>query len=303
MNPLDNLMQALQSLGTGTPESAQALQQGNAADQQLNQPPPTEHWWQPAGQGSIMGSARADPRAAQAAQGPAMSTVRDLVNALNPINWMGGPAGASSAVMAPTANPELQQLIAQLTKIAPKLMERVQGVPERISSYMTNEMPRPNTVGTFQPSQTLPSGMVNILASQPQAEKIPTLAHELAHASTQYTGGNAMSLAQPGRASETAAQLTAMMGTPEQVAMSSYIPQSSNTQRGLFQGPVEELLQRLAGGRRELRPIGLDARADPRTAYTEAVSHATESMLRPQGAQGADPYLEAIMNALGHGIR
>jgi hypothetical protein len=48
-------------------------------------------------QGSLMGSARALPREAAQNQGPLGATISDLVAALNPINWMGGPAGASAA--------------------------------------------------------------------------------------------------------------------------------------------------------------------------------------------------------------
>lgn len=89
MDLTQSLLQALQSMGTGTPESAAAIQRSNTADAQLNQ------------QNSVMGSAKTDPREARAAQGPALSTIRDLVNLLNPIDWMGGMAGGGAAAHVP----------------------------------------------------------------------------------------------------------------------------------------------------------------------------------------------------------
>lgn len=84
-NLLSNLMQAYQSLGTGTPETAAATQQAGNADTQLNNA------------GSVMGSEKAGPRADQASQGPLGATISQMLEAANPINWMGGPAGVAAS--------------------------------------------------------------------------------------------------------------------------------------------------------------------------------------------------------------
>jgi hypothetical protein len=75
-SPLDILMRVL-NVGQRTGESP--------ADAALNN------------QGSLMGSARANPREAAQANGPLLATLNEIINNLNPINWMGGPAGASMA--------------------------------------------------------------------------------------------------------------------------------------------------------------------------------------------------------------
>lgn len=48
--------------------------------------------------GSIMGSAKAEPREAEARRGPVYSTIYDLIQTLNPMDWMGGMGGAKGAV-------------------------------------------------------------------------------------------------------------------------------------------------------------------------------------------------------------
>jgi len=78
MNPIEALLQALSTIGTGTPSSSDALVRELAAQQELER------------QGSVM----AKP---QNTQGPAMRTISTLINALDPTNWMGGVGGAGLA--------------------------------------------------------------------------------------------------------------------------------------------------------------------------------------------------------------
>lgn len=47
--------------------------------------------------GSMMGSAKTMERESQARQGPLLSTLSDLVNFANPIDWMGGFGGGAAA--------------------------------------------------------------------------------------------------------------------------------------------------------------------------------------------------------------
>ena len=84
MNPIEQLLKALSMVGQGTSASSQALNRELTADAQLNQ------------QGSLMGSAKTGPRAATQAQGPAMATISQLLNALGP-----SPIDAGNAAHIP----------------------------------------------------------------------------------------------------------------------------------------------------------------------------------------------------------
>lgn len=103
MNPFNQLLQALSSIGQGTPQSAQALQQQQAADTQLNR------------MGSLMGSQRQGQLQGQ--QSPLAATAAQLVNALNPIDWMGGMGAEGSLAHVP----------ATFRNIG---LQRVQGTPD-----------------------------------------------------------------------------------------------------------------------------------------------------------------------------
>lgn len=85
MNPFESLLQALSSIGQGTPESAQGIQQEQGADQQLNQ------------QNSVMGSERQGQLLGQ--QSPFEATLNQLLSFFNPGN-IGGPAGGGVQAMA-----------------------------------------------------------------------------------------------------------------------------------------------------------------------------------------------------------
>lgn len=87
MNLLETLHQALGSIGQGTPASAQGIQREQAANQQLNQ------------QNSVMGSERQGQLLGQ--QSPLAATISHLVNALNPIDWMGGQGAEGMAAHVP----------------------------------------------------------------------------------------------------------------------------------------------------------------------------------------------------------
>ncbi len=288
MELLDNLMQALSTLGQGT---SPAQQQEMQADATLNR------------QGSLMGSAKAEPRATAAAQGPTMSTISDLVNSLNPINWMGGPAG-SSAVIAPTANKTLLGLLESLRGSAPKLMQRAESTARTVFPYLTPGEPIPGAVGTYQNLNPL-AGQVNISGMQSRGDMLSTLAHELQHFITEP----GLATKNPAYAVETAQQLGQMMPQGQAAAVKQYTkpfdwtsslasPQDQQA-ASVLTGSVPQSLRVLEGQGMNIHPAQQDAAL---RAYNEALSYLTESMLRPQGG-GADPALEAIANALGHGIR
>ena len=83
MNPIEQLLKALSMVGQGTPESAAATNREMGADAQLNQ------------QGSVMGSKRQGELTG--GQDPLLATLSKLINAANPIDWMGGMAGGPAA--------------------------------------------------------------------------------------------------------------------------------------------------------------------------------------------------------------
>lgn len=290
MDILDNLKQALSMIGQGTPPEQQREMQ---ADATLNR------------QGSLMGNAKAEPRSNAAVQGPVMSTVRDLVNALNPIDWMGGPASTgSSAVIAPTANKTLLGLLESLRGSAPKLMQRAESTARTVFPYLTPGEPIPGAIGTYQNLNPL-AGQVNISGMQSNSEMLSTLAHELQHFITEP----GLATKNPAHAVETAQQLGQMMPQGQAAAVKQYTRpfdwQTVMTSPGAQQdatslaGGVPQALRMLSSQALNIHPAQQDAAL---RAYNEALSYLTESVLRPQGG-GADPALEAVANALGHGIR
>jgi len=84
-------------------------------------------------EGSLMGSARAQPREAAQAQGPLGATLNDVVNALNPINWMGGFGGASGAVLGPIRTAAQKQAVQGLRRFDPALLEAVVKSPKQFN--------------------------------------------------------------------------------------------------------------------------------------------------------------------------
>lgn len=99
MNPLETILQALGSIGQGTPASAQGIQQEQLANRQLNQPGTVTVGDQKVSfPPSVMGSERQGQLLGQ--QSPLLATISQLVNSLNPIDWMGGMQGAEQALPA-----------------------------------------------------------------------------------------------------------------------------------------------------------------------------------------------------------
>lgn len=202
------------------------------------------------------------------------------MGASNPMNVAG--------IIAPTANPILQQLLAALRQRAPKLVQQAEGVAETVRPYLVprESMPVEGAVGAYRKSRSLPSGELYLRGGRPQAEQVDTLGHELRHFLTGFDPRQAAK--QPAHKLETAQQLTEMMPPPQKAAMQQhYLPQQAQPTAATRFVPGEQI-NPAAAGRGGL-------------AHDEALSYLTESLL--QGNRGGDPMLEAIANALGQGIR
>lgn len=235
----------------------------NPADAQLNQA------------GSVMGSQKTQQRQSEARQGPAMSTLNQAVNFANPINWMGGMGGASSAAIAPTGNKLMLQLLDALRKQAPKLMQQVDDSARTVFPYISDQMPAPGAYGTYRNINPL-AGQIDVWGLQPKSELAPTVGHELKH----FLTDPKLATKNPAHGAETAQQLTRMMPVKQRGAMNQY------TQP--FEGQAAS----------KIEPSQQDSAL---RAYNESLSYLTEALLG--GNRGGDPALESVANALGQGIR
>jgi hypothetical protein len=220
--------------------------------------------------GSVMGSQKTQQRESEARQGPLLSTISKGVEFANPINWMGGMGGASSAAIAPTGNKMLQSLMQALYTKAPKLMDQVQDTGRMVYPYLTPGNPAKSAVGTYQSLNPL-AGQVQVSGMQSQDEMLKTLAHELRH----FLTDPKLATKNPEHGLETAQQLGNMMPGIQKARTSMYTGMGGDT--ATFK-PNDKL-----------------------TAYNESLSYLTEALLG--GNKGGDPALEAIANALGQGIR
>jgi hypothetical protein len=132
-------------------------------------------------EGSLMGSARAQPREAAQAQGPLGATINDLVNALNPINWMGGMGGASGAAIplnawrgAAAMQPEAKAALNVMADRYPALMESLLASPTRMRAATLPYTAMPQAYGTMETIR--PTLKMATAAGQPEAAKNPIAA-------------------------------------------------------------------------------------------------------------------------------
>lgn len=235
-------------------------------------------------------------------------TVHDLMQALNPIDWMGGMGGASQAVIAPTNNKQLQGLYALAREVAPALMRRAERVPRTIHGYMRpgqnfESASGQKAVGSFQNlDDTFRQGQMNIAADQSPFEGVSTLLHELTHflsgpkvygrTKIGPRGISATAPKKPEHALETAQQIGAMLPEQQSQIVHKYVKNASDMK-------LSDLAKTSTGA--DLRRAG-----DSRLALDEARSYLVEALLARQeglGGELADPMLEPIARALGVRLR
>lgn len=150
MNPLEQLLKALSALGQGTPASLDSYWRERNANQALNE------------QGSIMGSTKAVPRKSAQAQGPALSAITQLMNSLNPMDWMGGFGGGSGAMLGPIRNQAQKRIVSSLAKNSPDLLKAVQAAPERISFDARPIWNNPTASGSMEGGQAIADKWITI---------------------------------------------------------------------------------------------------------------------------------------------
>ena len=283
MNLLESLLQTL----LDNPESREVQ-----AQQELEQ------------QGSVMAKEPYKP----GALGIPGDVIADLLKLVNPLDWMGGMGGASGAIIAPTGNKTLINLLAQGRNVAPRLMKRAEDMTQTVYNYLTPNMPMPNTLGTFMErgagpgmqkalvSQGAripdPTGEIQVWGGQSQQDMLTTLLHELGH----FVNTPQVATKNPVHALETAQQLTRMMPGKQAKSMAQYLPKVSQS---------EDVLKKLSTGGPHFRSL-IRPEDATRTAYNESLSYLIESLLQPQGmrtVQNADPMLGPIAEALGQGLR
>lgn len=203
------------------------------------------------------------------------SSLLSSVTSANPI---------TAGIVAPTSNKILQGLWEQAKNVAPKLVGKAEDDPRTLFSYLVSQMPHGQNLGTYQdlpfgpqlqklmPKGSPTPGSAEIWGGQSKNDILSTLLHEITH----FLTGPTLEGKNPEHALETAKQLGVMMPTREAQAVHSY------TQA------ADKLIT-------NWEPANLKA-------YNEALSYLTESLLKPS-AEGADPSLGLVANALGHGLK
>lgn len=113
--------------------------------------------------GSVMGSAKANPRANANRQGPALATGDKLIQSLNPIDWMGGfGGGGSGATLGPIRSQVQKQIIKSLAKNAPDLLDAIVKSPAKTTFQSKVPWSNPRASGMMEGGNLIPDKMITI---------------------------------------------------------------------------------------------------------------------------------------------
>ena len=278
MNPLQQLLQALMSVGQGTPQSAEAIQREHVADASLNQ------------QGSLMGSQRQQQLTGD--QDPLLATLAKLMNVANPIEWMGGMAGGSGAVLGPIRNQAQKRIVSSLAKNSPDLLDTIKKLPERVSFDSRPIWNNPTASGSMEGGIAIPDKWITI---NPQVMKgrLPQAAQQAYPEMAGLTGKDTMF-----------ANLPAVIGHEAQHAVNkpllSGMQPSSHEQ---FAMRIIEALKGREGGEQIMQNLsGLGSPAS--RAYQgadEALAYLRQHQVakNPIGDYGTDALNASLISALG----